>query len=198
MDRQAGDTYQSIREVALKLCAEHGYVHTSVAQIAEDAGISHMTFFRYFSTKQAVVTDGIFDCFDSLIASAVVRQNPSRPPLVRAIGALIATLENASTTAYIDSDEFRVRMRLIATSDVLLASLWRAGGQLLANLCRALRMQGTARASAHSVAGAAVGALLTILLDWARGSEVKKGSVTLRHGLVSLLADGVRPPHVSH
>ena len=50
---------------------EQGFDAVPVAVIAKAAGVSHMTFFRYFPTKEAVV---VSDLFDPLIAEAVRAQ----------------------------------------------------------------------------------------------------------------------------
>lgn len=46
-----------LAEVALRLWAEKGFDATSVAQIAEAAGISKGTFYLYFASKQALLED---------------------------------------------------------------------------------------------------------------------------------------------
>ncbi|ANY25233.1 TetR family transcriptional regulator [Gordonia terrae] len=48
-------TRNAIRQAALTLIAEQGYAKTTVEQIAEAAGVSHTTFFRYFPSKEQVV-----------------------------------------------------------------------------------------------------------------------------------------------
>lgn len=62
--RQRMATEQAIRDVVLRLCAERGIGATTVDRIAEEAGISKRTFFRYFDSKEeatvpsmSVVTD---------------------------------------------------------------------------------------------------------------------------------------------
>jgi AcrR family transcriptional regulator len=55
------DFYESRRaelaEAALRLWAENGFDSTSVASIAEAAGISKGTFYLYFDSKQALLED---------------------------------------------------------------------------------------------------------------------------------------------
>jgi AcrR family transcriptional regulator len=55
------DFYESRRadlaEVALRLWAERGFDSTSVAAIAEAAGIAKGTFYLYFASKQALLED---------------------------------------------------------------------------------------------------------------------------------------------
>ena len=47
----------ALAEVALRLWAENGFDATSVASIAEAAGVSKGTFYLYFSSKQALLED---------------------------------------------------------------------------------------------------------------------------------------------
>ena len=52
--RKKTATSDRIRASALRLFREQGYDATTVEQIAGAAGVSHMTFFRYFPTKEDV------------------------------------------------------------------------------------------------------------------------------------------------
>src|ERR1700694_5736761 len=61
--RRHEQTRHEIASSALELFTRDGYDKVSVEQIAEEAGISLRTFYRYFSTKDEVlspvITDGI-------------------------------------------------------------------------------------------------------------------------------------------
>ena len=59
--RKKAATKQSIQEHALRLFNEKGYDATTVEEIAAAAGVSHMTFFRYFPRKEAVVEYDEYD-----------------------------------------------------------------------------------------------------------------------------------------
>lgn len=57
-ERRRLDTQRDIHEAALSLFEQHGVQGTTVHQIAERAGISHRTFFRYFASKEQAALPG--------------------------------------------------------------------------------------------------------------------------------------------
>jgi AcrR family transcriptional regulator len=74
-------TRDRIRASALRLFREQGYDATTVEQIAAAAGVSHMTFFRYFPAKEDVA---LADGYDPVIAG-LIAQTPAEWPLTRRI-----------------------------------------------------------------------------------------------------------------
>lgn len=54
-DENKSRTRRALREAALKLFATKGYDETTTEEIAERAGVSARTFFRYFPTKESVL-----------------------------------------------------------------------------------------------------------------------------------------------
>jgi AcrR family transcriptional regulator len=56
--RRRLDTHQEIHQAALELFEEQGVRATTVQQIADRAGISHRTFFRYFTSKEQAALPG--------------------------------------------------------------------------------------------------------------------------------------------
>ena len=74
---------------ALELFEEQGYEPTTVEQIARTAGVTPMTFFRHFPTKDAVVVE---DPYDPMIAAIVAAQPRGLPALERVCGAFSIAL----------------------------------------------------------------------------------------------------------
>src|ERR1700730_3962256 len=64
--RQKAHRRRAVVDAALELFAERGYDNTMVEEIAQPAGVSPRTFFRYFDTKDAVLFFGGEDYFRSL------------------------------------------------------------------------------------------------------------------------------------
>lgn len=60
-DQHKSRTRQALRQAALELFAAQGFDATTTEEIAERAGVSVRTFFRYFPTKEQVLFHGRYD-----------------------------------------------------------------------------------------------------------------------------------------
>jgi AcrR family transcriptional regulator len=60
-DQHKTRTREALRKAALELFASQGYDTTTTEEIAERAGVSVRTFFRYFPTKEMVLFLGRYD-----------------------------------------------------------------------------------------------------------------------------------------
>lgn len=117
-ERKKAQTRQAIQEHALRLFGEKGYEATTVQEIAAAAGVSHMTFFRYFPTKEDVV---LSDDYDPLLVSAV-SSRPADEPLIESLRRAIATgFEEIYAS---DRARLLARTRLIVSTPALRARLW--------------------------------------------------------------------------
>jgi AcrR family transcriptional regulator len=116
--RKKNATRDRIRASALRLFAEHGYDATTVEQIAAAAGVSHMTFFRYFPAKEDVA---LSDSYDPLLAG-LLGQTPARWPLVDRIRA--ALLQGLRQLYDADRDTLLAQNRLIVSTPALRERLW--------------------------------------------------------------------------
>ena len=116
--RKKAETRDRIRACALRLFLEQGYDATTVEQIAAAAGVSHMTFFRYFPAKEDVV---LSDSYDPMIAR-LLEQTPDGWPLLKRIRS--ALLEGLAQVYETDRDTLLAQNRLIAATPALRDRLW--------------------------------------------------------------------------
>lgn len=72
MGRWEPDARSRMREAALELFEERGYVGTTAAEVAERAGLTERTFFRHFPDKREVLFDGneLGDLLSAAVADA--------------------------------------------------------------------------------------------------------------------------------
>ena len=83
-------TRQALVDAALKLFATRGYDATSTEEIAQAAGVSPRTFFRYFPTKETVLFFGEYDFMRSF--AGVLLAQPSGLPDLDAASATLVLL----------------------------------------------------------------------------------------------------------
>jgi AcrR family transcriptional regulator len=116
--RKKTATRDRIRASALRLFREQGYDATTVEQIAAAAGVSHMTFFRYFPAKEDVA---LSDSYDPLIASHIA-QTPATWPVIRRIRAVLT--EGLRQVYDADRDTLLAQNKLIVATPALRDRLW--------------------------------------------------------------------------
>ncbi|CAL9278254.1 hypothetical protein SUDANB5_06785 [Streptomyces sp. SudanB5_2050] len=78
----------------MRLFTDHGYDTVTVADVAKAAGVSSMTVYRHFPTKEDLV---LIDQPAQLIAKHVAASS-ARQPLVRRIGSALIDAATASTS----------------------------------------------------------------------------------------------------
>ncbi|KAA8738390.1 TetR family transcriptional regulator [Actinomyces johnsonii] len=178
---------------------DQGFDAVPVTAIAKAAGVSHMTFFRHFPTKEAVVVN---DLFDPLIAAAVRAQPRQWRPLTRAVRGLVAAISEEPAREEMSSREFYERVRLAALTPSLAAAVRTAGQETERAIAAALVVPGVDDAAARAAAGAVMGAASSLLLAWAGENNAPDAGATstatsttgdaatvLSRGLLSLLGE---------
>jgi AcrR family transcriptional regulator len=96
VSRWAPDARERLETAALDLFAENGYEETTVAQIAERAGLNRATFFRHFADKREVLFGGE-DVLAGLFADAI-RAAPPDATLSQCLHAAFAATGAAMTS----------------------------------------------------------------------------------------------------
>ncbi len=148
MARWEPNARQRLVLAALDLFAEQGYDNTTVAQIAERAGLTKATFFRHFPDKREVLFAGQ-EAHARLLAEGVAAAPGAATPLEAVAVALDAL--TASFTA--EQREFAPRMlTVIAASPELRERATFKHAALAAALASALRERGVPELTASLAA----------------------------------------------
>jgi AcrR family transcriptional regulator len=92
MGRWQPDASGRLREAALELYVEQGFEQTTVAEIAERAGLTARTYFRYFADKREVLFANSHELHDRMVA-AIGAAPPGAAPMDAVAEALDAAAE---------------------------------------------------------------------------------------------------------
>ena len=95
MSRWAPNARERLETAALDLFVENGYEETTVAQIADRAGLNRATFFRHFADKREVLFGGE-DVLSGLFADAIRAASPNAT-LIECLQAALAAAEVVMT-----------------------------------------------------------------------------------------------------
>lgn len=176
-------TRARILDAALDLFERQGYDGTTVNQIADAAGITPMTFFRHFPTKDAVL---VTDPYDPLIAEVVAAQPAELPPLERVRLGLIAALGEITPT---EDATAKRRVALVAQSPSLRAAIAIGTDATQQAIVERLVVDGVDRLDATIAACACLAATTAALLAW--GSAPDDLSALVRRALAQLAPTSV-------
>ena len=184
---KAERTRQMIQDEALRLFADRGFDNVTVEEVARSVGVSHMTFFRHFPTKESVVLD---DPYDPLLGAAVASQDSDVPALER---VRTAVLEAWAAVDEPGDEMTRTRIELAAAHPALRARVWKNNRETEDVIVEALTSSGAGRLEARVAAGAVLGALTAALFDWAEDAEGETLGDRIRHAMHLLSPEaGVR------
>ena len=112
MGRWEPNARERLVRAALDLFTEQGYDNTTVAEIAERAGLTKTTFFRHYPDKREVLFAGQ-DTHGRLLADGIAAAPGSATPLE----AVAAALDAATAAFTQDQREFGPRLRAVIDSN---------------------------------------------------------------------------------
>jgi AcrR family transcriptional regulator len=128
-DRKRAATRDALRDAAFELFEQHGFEAVTVADIAERADVAASTFFRHFTSKEAVLFAYQDDRSQALLHAIAAR--PASEPTLDVIRAVMSTVEP-------DAAGQRLRMRLAETSPDVRAEILMREAQLADDLAEAI------------------------------------------------------------
>ncbi|GAA4292416.1 TetR/AcrR family transcriptional regulator [Mycobacterium paraffinicum] len=162
MPRWEPDARARLVAAALHLFSEQGYDRTTVAEIADHAGLTKSTFFRYFPDKREVLAAG-----QETLAQLLTDGIASAPAGASPLAAVAAGLERAAGPMTPFNRELGPRLQaVIATSTELQErdALKQVG--LAAAMAAALRARGVAARAAALAAELGVLAFKEAYAEW--------------------------------
>jgi AcrR family transcriptional regulator len=163
MARWEPNARERLERAALALFAEHGYDATTVAEIADRAGLTKSTFFRHFADKREVLFGGQ-DMLAELISEAIRTSPPSAPTA----DCLAAALEAVAVAFTPDRHDLAPQRRaVIAANSELQERELLKRARLASVMAEALRARGADDVAARLAAEVGVLAFSTAYTRWA-------------------------------
>lgn len=181
MARWEPDAAGRLREAALDLYVERGYEQTTVADIAERAGVTSRTFFRHFADKREVLFGSTGE-LEAAMAAAVLAAPPGADPLE----AAAASYDAAEVLFGGDHRHSRRRGSVIAAHPELLERELIKMARIALTLSAALVERGVPEAEARLAAETAVTVFRVGWERWLAGPAGSSLAATLRESLAQL------------
>jgi len=183
MGRWEPDAGGRFRTAAMELFVERGYEQTTVADIAERAGLTARTFFRYFADKREVLFNG-----SERLQQIMVDGLKEAPAHATAIEAIAAALD-ATAGFFGDNREFaRQRRAVIAANPELHERELIKFATLSAALAEGLRSRGIAEPDASLAAEAGIAVFRVAFGLWVGESEQRSFGEIVNKSLARLRA----------
>lgn len=182
MGRWEPDAEGRFRMAAMELFAEVGYEQTTVAAIAERAGLTSRTFFRYFADKREVLFGGSEVLQESMVAALA-----GAAAGATALEAIAAAL--AAASEFFDEKRrgfARQRAAVIAANGELYERELIKLARLSAALAEALGARGFDEPDASLAAEAGIAVFRVAFAQWVRKTERRSYSIIVDASLARL------------
>lgn len=179
MTTKSERTAARIFQEAVALFERDGYESTTVAAIAAAAGVSEMTFFRHYATKDALLLD---DPYDPVIAAGIAAQPRDLPPLTRAIAGVRAAWADVP----VEGGDLMRRRLSIAATPVLRGAVARNTLETERVVAERLIADGADPVAARIAAAALLAAMMSALLQWATSDDGEPMGAAVEQALTVL------------
>jgi AcrR family transcriptional regulator len=167
MSRWAPNARERLETAALDLFVENGYEETTVAQIADRAGLNRATFFRHFADKREVLFGGE-DVLSGLFADAIRAASPDAT-LIECLQAALAAAEVVMTPHRRVTAARRV-LAVAANSELQERGLLKHA-RIANSITAALRERGADELTARLVAEVGMLAFSVALGHWMKAND---------------------------
>jgi AcrR family transcriptional regulator len=167
----------------MELYSERGFEQTTVAEIAERAGLTERTFFRHFADKREVLFAGA-GSLQELVASAVA----GAPDSVGPIHAATAGVEAAAAFLQDGREYSRRRQAVIAANAELRERELIKLASLASAIAEALRRRGVREPAASLTAEIAIAVFRIAFERWVNETDQRDLSRLIRESLEELKA----------
>jgi AcrR family transcriptional regulator len=182
MVRWEPDSRGRLEQAALDLYGERGFERTTVAEIAERAGLTERTFFRHFADKREVLFAGSAELEEVLVGAA-----SKAPASVAPIDAVAVALQ--AVAAWLPGrDAARRRAAVIAANEELRERELSKLAALSTALADTLRQRGVAEPTASLTAEMAIAVFKIAFERWIAEGEERDLGALMRESLDRLAA----------
>jgi AcrR family transcriptional regulator len=183
MARWQPDALGRLQQAAMTLFGERGFDATTVAEIAEHAGLTKRTFFRYFADKREVLFSGAQE-LEALFVTEVGAAPESAAPLDAVAAAL-----DAAAAMFEDRREFAAqRQQIIAAHPELQERELIKLASLAAAVAEALRRRGVGDPAAILTAEAGITVFRVAFERWVDPANQQDLERLMRESLEQLRA----------
>ncbi len=187
MVRWQPDSRNRLEESAMALYAERGFDQTTVTEIAERAGLTERTFFRYYADKREVLFGGA-----ALLQELMVNAVASAPEGTSPIDAVTFALDAAADLLKHRPDYAKRRYDIIVASAELRERELIKLANLGLALAGALRARGVPEPAASLTAEAGITVFKVSFDAWVTGPKGQELSALMHATLESLRAATAR------
>ncbi|WP_223692704.1 TetR family transcriptional regulator [Leifsonia poae] len=181
MGRWEPDARGRLQLAAMELAVERGFEQTTVADIAERAGLTERTFFRHFADKREVLfagQDELLDLFVDAVAGAPSDATP--------LEAVDAALQAAALTFEPRRPWSRERGRIVAANPALQERELIKLARMADAVAGALRARGVAEPAASLAAQTGIAVFHVGFAEWIDDGNTREFAQFIDSALAAL------------